>query len=982
MLIADFTNAQTDTIMISGLFQWDYGQQLEIRGLNLPEMVQIHFSTSKDCGDALRMVGTTLDGITTVKIPDILLAEQEFCNDTYTIWAFVYVSYESSGETVKRVAIKTKSRPKPEDYTEPEHENPFEDTLEQVKQYADQAEQSASDAESAEEGAEQAYQDTIEAVEQIREDHIAMVEKIAIKPTASGTDIVAEDSTDWRLLDFTAQGWTEQTVTTGAQLFDISKIIPTNQVYTDEEKIYVEILTSNGRPGGEPNTLKNYCPDIIPGETYMLNFETTGTEKNIYLLGANIYWRANETKKITDEMLKSTVYFYASGINTKAVISNFMINRGDIALPYEPYSGGYPSPRPEIKTNQLFDASKLESKTQGGATIINNGDGSFTISGEGNLTENFYAYYDLSHEDSLKLVKSGSINLSCESVTKPHFSFHLRNASESAALMLSNALNATASGTIEASMLEDENSYVRFGFYAESESVVVPGTIRPMLYQDGDGTWEPYGTVEAWPQPIRNAVSHGAFDGILRQGGYSASNGKYSSNNSYVCNQNSIRCKPKDKISILCEKEFPILSIMYYKKNGDYIGYISNTSGGAASKLDAVMPDETAYCNINLGREGSEILRPNEVGNIRVLLNDRYPVEITLRTAQLFDASKIQTKSQGGVTVTNNGDGSFTISGSGNLTGEYVNNYNISHKDFVSLFKEGNIYVKIEQETDPFFFVNLNNSQGYVRTIVRTNKNNATTGNITQNELDDETSFLNIGINGVDGRAIVPGTIRPMLYQDGDGTWEPYKSKSITITSDRPLTKWDKLEKREGKWGWSYGGKILEFDGTENWNIYHNGFYVSGGLDNISKDINYLYESKCNFFKRLYSESLQEIGYVLTTTGGSYSPLFKNTIYSDVEEWKTWLKQKKTDGSPIEFLYPLEISEWVELSEEEQSALNALETYYPTTVIQNSANMEMQAKYVADPENYLRKNYQEKLEQIDVLSGQVAMLQEYIIKEV
>ena len=81
-------------------------------------------------------------------------------------------------------------------------------------------------------------------------------------------------------------------------------------------------------------------------------------------------------------------------------------------------------------------------------------------------------------------------------------------------------------------------------------------------------------------------------------------------------------------------------------------------------------------------------------------------------------------------------------------------------------------------------------------------------------------------------------------------------------------------------------------------------------------------------------------------------------------------------------LYPLEITECVELSEEEQSDLNALETYYHTTVIQNSANMEMQAKYVADPENYLRKNYQEKLEQIDVLSGQVAMLQEYIIKEV
>ena len=69
--------------------------------------------------------------------------------------------------------------------------------------------------------------------------------------------------------------------------------------------------------------------------------------------------------------------------------------------------------------------------------------------------------------------------------------------------------------------------------------------------------------------------------------------------------------------------------------------------------------------------------------------------------------------------------------------------------------------------------------------------------------------------------------------------------------------------------------------------------------------------------------------------------------------------------------------EWVELSPEEQDALNALTTYYPTTVFQNDAGMEMTVRYVADPENYLRKNYQKKLEQVDTLAGQVATLQEY-----
>ena len=39
---------------------------------------------------------------------------------------------------------------------------------------------------------------------------------------------------------------------------------------------------------------------------------------------------------------------------------------------------------------QLFDASKLQTKTQGGATVTNNGDGSFTVSGSGNLNRQFF----------------------------------------------------------------------------------------------------------------------------------------------------------------------------------------------------------------------------------------------------------------------------------------------------------------------------------------------------------------------------------------------------------------------------------------------------------------------------------------------------------------------------------------------------------------------------------------------------------------
>lgn len=41
--------------------------------------------------------------------------------------------------------------------------------------------------------------------------------------------------------------------------------------------------------------------------------------------------------------------------------------------------------------------------------------------------------------------------------------------------------------------------------------------------------------------------------------------------------------------------------------------------------------------------------------------------------------------------------------------------------------------------------------------------------------------------------------------------YEPYKEpKTVTLTADRPLTKWDRLEKRNGQWGWVYKSEEIE----------------------------------------------------------------------------------------------------------------------------------------------------------------------------
>lgn len=134
---------------------------------------------------------------------------------------------------------------------------------------------------------------------------------------------------------------------------------------------------------------------------------------------------------------------------------------------------------------------------------------------------------------------------------------------------------------------------------------------------------------------------------------------------------------------------------------------------------------------------------------------------------QLFDASKLPTKSQGGATVTNNGDGSFTISGSGNLSTTFYNSYVMTHEEIVRLFKPGDITLNGGIDKGMYFELQFTGSVGNL---------NLRTGsvNLTDEMLNDPTNKITFVIYGNTGATITPATIKPMLYQDGDGTFEPF----------------------------------------------------------------------------------------------------------------------------------------------------------------------------------------------------------------
>lgn len=90
----------------SSLYQWDYGQTLEIEAPYLPTIVEVHFAC-RDMKDAIVCVCSATLGVATVTIPDLCLEH------TGEITAWVYGIEGTSGRTMYRITIPIVSRARP-----------------------------------------------------------------------------------------------------------------------------------------------------------------------------------------------------------------------------------------------------------------------------------------------------------------------------------------------------------------------------------------------------------------------------------------------------------------------------------------------------------------------------------------------------------------------------------------------------------------------------------------------------------------------------------------------------------------------------------------------------------------------------------------------------------------------------------------------------------------------------------------------------
>ncbi len=342
-----------------------------------------------------------------------------------------------------------------------------------------------------------------------------------------------------------------------------------------------------------------------------------------------------------------------------------------------------------------------------------------------------------------------------------------------------------------------------------------------------------------------------------------------------------------------------------------------------------------------------------------------YPqeVKVTATGGNLFNASKIKTMSAWGATVTNNGDGSITVSGSGVLT-DYINQAILFTRDqTLTILGAGN-YCMSGKKTYPYFYFTLYDTVEK-KVVFEINTKATPSKEITQKLINNENVVLRIGFYGEANTQIIPGVVCPMVNA-GDSAlpWAPYQSTSATITLTEPLRGIgeyrDRIMCRDGVWGIERWITKLTLDGSEDWVIYGNSSYIS-----------FYTQSVCLPVSMNKREGLCEQLRVMTNGGKNLNTIWlgannkvvyaiDNQFYNDTLEdkglanWKAHLAE-----SPLEIITYLDAPTWEPLPAATQQALNELTTYAGTTHLTITAGgppAEVTLEYVQDTQKAIEQH--------------------------
>lgn len=498
------------------------------------------------------------------------------------------------------------------------------------------------------------------------------------------------------------------------------------------------------------------------------------------------------------------------GVYKKTVEGNPAIAQGSLARRYPGITMQGWTEQAQYEGNQLFDASVFDEMEKSGVSVsVDNG----VITASGMSESAIWIQSANMTEEDFKKFKSGNIYVK---------NYKTSDCNYEVGIYINNTTvkEGDSPYNIPDGYLETNPNNVYF-FIDIRAGVELKGSCKPIVYQDGDGTWEPYTGGQPSPSPDYPQE-------IVSAGKYDEATGKY---------QYEVKLTGKN----LFDAEY-FRTTLDWKLPADRNGY--------------------PYIPIYIGK-----------GNKITISTDGTPSE---------------------------GLGFYcTIARTNKNTSGNVYTW-IYHSTNANLIKTNVSFGVVE---DDYIYFSLNTWHGNIEKFLN--------------------AFPNFQIE--------------ISAQKTD--YQHYTEQTVTLTADRPLTKWDKLEKRNGQWGWVYKSGSYIFDGStdENWNVTASSKYT------FTMDIN-----GAMFINSFCDRYIFKPASWVSNDFGIYSDNGFSTKYfrppsadvETVEQWKTFLSQ-----NPLTVVCETKEETFVPLSESEQEQMNELYTFRPTTVLSNDCECEMALTY-------------------------------------
>lgn len=887
MVIANFKNDSHP--IVYGASQWNYGEVLRIQGLNLPKAVEIHFSLEKTAGQAIPRIGTTKDGVTDVVIPDSLLENEGELQD-YFVYVWIYLTDATSGRTEHSLSLKVKARSKPEIPGGDDNADPFREAIEEVNNAADRAETAEKQAG---EYAEQTKADAIKT----GEDRTAIAEMVeSVSGIGEQVQIVKDykeqaqtAATNALLSEQESNEAKEAAVQAQGRTESVADEVEQHALEVAGDKSEVERLATQVRQ--DKSSVEQAVQGV--GNTAQQAEQSINTAKTKAVEAVNAT-KTDAVKAVQTEGTKQTEAVQAKG---QEVINSI----------------------PSDYTTQM--ATKLD-KQQGvehaGKALVVGKDGNVvpgeptqqievdkTLTQEGQAAD-AKATGDKILQYAIKNTASGEgIVRITDSAEEKLQDIKLFGKSEQLSTTGKNLFDFSnlESGRINTNTgaLEEYNHTRRLADYIDitditSFSVYLPG------YNRANGT-------------VYVVIHY--YDKDKKYLSYRACGDKLEKYENITPVENAVYIKVTFK-QVSIDNPQNIFKVQLEKgtKSTDYEPYTGTKPSPSTAYPQEItsagkLNDDTGKYEVNVQISSGNIFDVDAVRNENGYLNSDSQTALNTNRFDIVEGRQYLLISKGSMLTDGTGYSSPYF-GEDNL------NYGNNHLDILGKEPGYQMFTKNERR----------------KVILKAKKSTTIT------------KFIAHGYNKAkDAYEVEEMGLFETSNNNTNIDYVPYKGlQKVQFQLDRPFTKWDRIEKRDGMYGIVYKHRIVEDFATlvkDSEPIYGNTGekYFSVVLKDATLNYNY---DKVYSEVGLYKKDVQKL-YVPKVMLSSFIVGVNDT--DTIETAKEHMHYK--------VIYETDSEEFVPLPEETQTVLNALHTYYPTTVMSNSEDCEMEVEYVADTKNYI-----------------------------